>query len=112
MNNVDIGQKIRYLRTKNGHTLEELGNKLNFNYSNLSKIERGARKPTLEMLEDVAKIYGVPVSFFFGETQELPSELKEIGEGWINFAKEMEQRNLTPEEIKATLELLEKIRKT
>ncbi|WP_226085680.1 helix-turn-helix domain-containing protein [Mesobacillus sp. S13] len=108
---MDIGQKIRYLRTKNGHTLEELGNKLNFNYSNLSKIERGARKPTLEILEDIAKIYDVPVSFFFGETQELPEELKQLGEGWIKFAKKMEKRNLTPEEIEATLDFLEKLNK-
>ncbi|MCM3665552.1 helix-turn-helix domain-containing protein [Mesobacillus subterraneus] len=108
---MDIGQKIRYLRTKNGHTLEELGNKLNFNFSNLSKIERGTRKPTLELLEDIAKIYDVPVSFFFGETKELPNELKKHGEGWINFIEEMEQKELTPEQIKATLELLEKLGK-
>ena len=47
----NISKKIKDIRLKNGLTLEELGDRINFNYSNLSKIERGVRTPTLELLE-------------------------------------------------------------
>jgi transcriptional regulator with XRE-family HTH domain len=104
-----IGSRIRDLRTKNGDSLEELGKKLNFNYSNLSKIERGVRSPSVELLEQVAKLYDVKISYFFGEEGELPQKLKDKGAEWIAFGKKMEKRELTPEQIEATLEFLEKM---
>lgn len=107
MNN--IGNKIRDLRTKNGDSLEELGKKLNFNYSNLSKIERGLRSPSVELIEQIAKLYDIKVSYFFGEEAEVPKELKAVGVEWITFAEEMEEKQLTPEQIKATIEFLDKM---
>lgn len=99
----NIGNKIRDIRIKNGHTLEELGDKLNFNPSNLSKIERGVRKPTIELIDQLAEIYDVPVNYFFGEQGEIPEELKEYGAEWVAFVEEMQEKNLTPDEIKAII---------
>jgi transcriptional regulator with XRE-family HTH domain len=107
----DISKKIREIRTKHGHTLEELGEKLNFNPSNLSKIERGIRKPQIELIEQMAKIYDVPLTYFFGEQQEAPEELKAIGADWVSFVEEMEEKNITPDEIKAIMELINKMSK-
>lgn len=107
MNN--IGNKIRDIRIKNGDSLEELGKKLNFNYSNLSKIERGLRSPSIDLIEQLAKLYDIKISYFFGEEVDVPNELKDIGVEWITFAEEMEERNLTPEQIKATIEFLDKM---
>lgn len=104
-----IGNKIRELRKKNGDSLEELGKKINFNYSNLSKIERGERSPSVELLEQIAKLYDVSVSYFFGDEGKLPKELEERGAKWIAFGEKMEQRELTPEQIEATLEFLDKM---
>ncbi|WP_447579932.1 helix-turn-helix domain-containing protein [Acinetobacter baumannii] len=104
-----VGKKIRELRVKNGHTLEQLGSKLNFNYSNLSKIEREVRTPSVELLKEIAEIYDVPLSYFFGNEQEIPEELKKVGVEWITFAEEMEERNITPDEIKAILDIVKKV---
>lgn len=101
-----FGQKIRDIREKNGDTLEELAKKLNMTWSSLGKYERGERKITPELLEEIANIYDAPMSYFFGEEKEVPEELKEVGVKWIAFAKEMEEKNLTPEQIKATLDLI------
>lgn len=106
-----ISKKIREIRTKNGDTLEELGEKLNFNPSNLSKIERGIRKPHIELVEQISKIYDIPLTYFFGEPQEVPEELKEIGAEWVSFVEEMEEKNITPEEIKAIIEVMNKMNK-
>jgi transcriptional regulator with XRE-family HTH domain len=107
----DISNKIREIRKKHGHTLEELGERLNFNPSNLSKIERGLRKPTIELIEQLMEIYEVPLTYFFGEEADVPDELKKIGVEWISFVEEMENQDITPEEIKAILEIVKKVNK-
>lgn len=107
----NISEKIRDIRLKKGLTLEELGDKINFNYSNLSKIERGVRTPTLELLEKLAEFYDVPLSYFFGEEADIPDELKKYGVEWITFVEEMTEKNITPDEIKAIMEILNKFNK-
>jgi len=105
------GNRIRWIREKNNDSMEDLAKKMNMSWSTLGKYERGERRITPELLEEVAKVYDVPLSYFYGEAQELPEALKKHGEGWVTFIKEMEQKELTPEQIKATLELLEKLGK-
>jgi transcriptional regulator with XRE-family HTH domain len=101
------GLAIRDLRIRNGDTIETLAKKLKITESALGKYERGERKVKPDFLLQVASVYNVRSSYFFGEEGEIPEELKEVGVEWIAFAKEMKQKNLTPEQIKATLELLE-----
>lgn len=105
------GNRIRWIREKNNDSMEDLAKKMNMSWSTLGKYERGERRITPELLEEVAKVYDVPLSYFYGEVQELPEALKKHGDGWVSFVKEMEQKELTPEQIKATLELLEKLGK-
>jgi transcriptional regulator with XRE-family HTH domain len=107
----DISKKIRDLRKQHKDTLEELGEKLNFNPSNLSKIERGIRKPTIELVEQLMKIYDVPLTYFFGEESEMQEELKDLGADWVAFVEEMEEKQITPDEIKAIMEILGKIKR-
>jgi transcriptional regulator with XRE-family HTH domain len=108
----NISKKIREVRQKNGNTLEELAKKLNFNTSNLSKIERGIRRPTIELIEQISKIYDVPLTYFFGEKGDVPKELKELGTDWVAFVEEMEEKEITPDEIKAILEIMNKMKKS
>lgn len=103
------GKYIREIRERNNDTLEVLAKKLDMSFSTLGKYERGERKITPELLEQVARVYEVPLSYFFGEEAAVPVELKRAGVEWITFIKEMEQKELTPEQIKATIELLEKL---
>lgn len=103
------GSKIRELREKNGDTREVLAKKLNITESALGKYERDERNIKPELLKQVADLYGVKVSHFYGEEGELPKELKEIGVEWIAFAKEMKEKKLTPEQIKAAVEFLDKM---
>lgn len=106
------GKFIREIREKNNDTLEDLAKKLKLsNASVLSKYELGQRKITPEFLEEVAAVYGVPVSYFYGERRELPEELKKFGSGWVSFIDEMEQKNLTPEQIKDIVEIMNRIKK-
>ncbi|WP_394139624.1 helix-turn-helix domain-containing protein [Cytobacillus oceanisediminis] len=103
-----VGKKIRELRMKNGDTLEQLGTKLNFNYSNLSKIEREIRMPSVELIKEIAEIYDVQLSYFFGKEQEIPEELKKAGVEWITFIEDMEEQEISPEDIRTILEIVHK----
>lgn len=103
------GVRIRELRDKKKDTLEDLARKLNMTASALGKYERGERRITPELLEKIASIYDIPVSYFYGE--ELPDELKKFGEGWVTFAKDMQDKKLTPEQIRSLVEMLEKLGK-
>ncbi len=103
------GDKIRELRKKNGHTLKELGMKIGLTYGALGKIERGEINATVDNLKKIADIYDVTVSYFIED--DIPQELKDVGVKWLAFAKDMENKNLTPEEIRAAVELIEKLRK-
>lgn len=60
-----IGKKIKEIRLEQGMTLKEMGEELQFNYSNLSKIERGVRKPTVELIGKMIKRYNLDADEFF-----------------------------------------------
>ncbi|MEH7255083.1 helix-turn-helix transcriptional regulator [Neobacillus niacini] len=103
------GRAIRELREKNRDTREDLAKKLEMSESGLGKYERGERAIKPDLLEKVAKIYDVKVADLFGEDGVLPEEFKGIGVEWIRFAQKMKERDLTPEQIEATLEFLDKM---
>ncbi|MDN4526739.1 helix-turn-helix domain-containing protein [Fictibacillus fluitans] len=68
-----IGQRMKTLRLEHGVTLQELGKEIQFNYSNLSKIERGSRMPSVELLSKLSQFYNVEISFFFEEEKVICS---------------------------------------
>jgi transcriptional regulator with XRE-family HTH domain len=103
------GDRIREIREKHGDTRLDLANKIGMSESGLGKIERGERNFKPGLLEQIAKVYDTPLSYFYGREGELPEELKEKGAEWIALIDEMEERKLTPEQIKATLEFLDKM---
>ncbi|WP_078545732.1 helix-turn-helix domain-containing protein [Litchfieldia alkalitelluris] len=94
-----LGKRIKKLRTTKGMTLKELGEAIDFNYSNLSKIERGQRKPTIEVLECLASYFNIHISYFFGEERNVVSHQK-LDPEWILLTDEMKKKNITPKELK------------
>lgn len=109
--NKEVGAKVRSLRESKGLTLREVATALDMDYGHLGRLERGTVAPSMKKLQELADFFEVDTSYFFGEKGEVPDELKEVGVEWITFAKEMKERNLTPEEIKAVLDLLDKMKK-
>lgn len=106
----EIGAKIREIREEKKLTLRELGFKTELDHSYIGKIERGkVSSPSLETLKRISEALDVEVSSFFGDGEKgiVPEELKEIGVEWVSFAKEMKQRELTPEQIKAFLKFID-----
>lgn len=65
----DTGEKIRKLRKANGDSLRALSDKIDSDSSNLSKLERGHREVTVEVLKKIIKVYNVDPSYFFNDGQ-------------------------------------------
>lgn len=64
---INIGNRIKQLRTKNGLTLEELASRTELTKGFLSQLERNLVAPSLQTLDDVSEALGVTMSEFFKE---------------------------------------------
>ncbi|MBD8071319.1 helix-turn-helix domain-containing protein [Bacillus sp. PS06] len=100
-----LGERIKYLRIDKGMTLKELGTAIHFNYSNLSKIERGQRKPTIEFLESLSAFYNIHISYFFEESKG-NSTLD-----WQHLLEEMKQKNITFQELRELVNCIDQPQK-
>ncbi len=64
---MDIGNRIRQLRVKNGLTLEELASRCELTKGFLSQLERNLNSPSIATLEDITEALGSSLSDFFKE---------------------------------------------
>lgn len=108
--NKEIGAKVRALRESKGLTLRDVATALDMDYGHLGRLERGTVAPSMKKLQALADYFEVDTSHFFGEKGEVPEELKKVGVEWITFIDKMEERKLSPEEIIAVLDLVEKLK--
>ncbi|MCQ6530333.1 helix-turn-helix domain-containing protein [Bacillus mycoides] len=53
--------KIKEVRKQYGDTLQSLAQKVNYDYSNLSKVERGIYIPSLDLLSKIANVYNIEI---------------------------------------------------
>ena len=63
--NKQLGYRIRYLRQNKGLSIEALALEADINRNYLGDLERGARNPTLVVLNKIAKALEVDLSVLF-----------------------------------------------
>ncbi len=68
MSSKTLGADLRSLRKLRGMTLEELSVALDKSVGWLSQIERDISTPRMSDLQDMARLFDVPLSLFFGDT--------------------------------------------
>lgn len=61
------GIQIKKIRIKHKDTLKVLAEKIDYNYSNLSKIERGVYRASLDLIKKLCEVYNVNPSYFLEE---------------------------------------------
>ena len=64
---MDIGGKIKKLRTQKGLTLEELASRSELTKGFLSQLERNLTSPSIDSLDDILEALGTNLSDFFKE---------------------------------------------
>jgi transcriptional regulator with XRE-family HTH domain len=65
-----FGEQVRQLRKARGWSQEELGEHAGKHWTYIGGIERGERNPTLLVIADLAKAFGVPIrELFFSDSR-------------------------------------------
>ena len=67
---MDMGKEIRRLREDRGVTQEALAEALNVTAQSVSKWERGASMPDVQLLPQIAVYFGVTIDQLFAMTPE------------------------------------------
>lgn len=84
-----INNRIKEIREKRGYTKKNTADFLNVEQDMISKIENGEQPLTLNMLNSLSELFGVPMSSFSNDTTISP----------INFA--MQTSDLTSNDLRA-----------
>ncbi|MEV7626811.1 XRE family transcriptional regulator [Actinoplanes sp. NPDC089786] len=61
-----VGPRLRALRNRHNRTLEQLAEVTGMSVSTLSRLESGQRRPTLDVLLQLSRAYGVPLDELVG----------------------------------------------
>ena len=88
---MDIGDKIRRLRTQRGLTLEDLAGRSELSKGFLSQVERDLTSPSIATLTDILECLGTDLASFFQE--DAPEKIVFADEDM--FEKETEQAKVT-----------------
>jgi transcriptional regulator with XRE-family HTH domain len=95
------GERIREQRKRLGLTMKQLGEKINAAESTVSGYESETRKPDIDTLKKLAKLFGVSTDYLLGETDD-PTPPNERREGENLFFREWDK--LSPEDRKKALD--------
>lgn len=63
-------KRLRQLRLEHGYTMEEIGKKIGIAKSSYASYESKYRRPPLERLRQLSKVYDVSVDYILGLTDE------------------------------------------
>ncbi|KZZ84051.1 helix-turn-helix transcriptional regulator [Bacillus sp. SJS] len=103
--------RIKEVRKCNGDTLQSLAKKVNYDYSNLSKIERGLYVPTISLLKKIAEVYEVDISDLL-VTEKRSKEVIDLQSKnlLVKYDLELDGRKVSPDEISVITSIIRKLR--
>ena len=67
-----LGDRLRRLRLERNLSLYDVERLSGFHFTTIGKYERGERRPSLEVLRELARVYQVPLSELLEEGKEEP----------------------------------------
>ena len=67
---MNIGEKIKHLRVKNGLTQQELANRCELSKGFISQVERDLTSPSIATLVDILECLGTNLKDFFNDNND------------------------------------------
>lgn len=84
-----VGRRIKLRRVLLGMSQQQLATKLNMTFQQIQKYEKGVNRTSPAILQEIAKIFKVPINYFFdGCDQETPEISKKEIEVYNSIDKE------------------------
>ena len=96
--------RLRFLRTEKGESLEKIAKYLNVTIQTISNYENEKRDMTPDTILKLAEYFGVSTDYLLGKT-----DIRNI-EDEFKFAYHKETEGLSEDEIKEALEFYKKIK--
>ena len=93
---LDIGQKIRELRRRDGRTQEALAEAIGVTSQAVSRWEANGGYPDMEMIPSIANYFGVSIDELFGYNNERSKKIDELARkiDWMNYQNNGEDKNV------------------
>jgi len=88
---MNIGENIKKIREEKGLLQKQVAASVGVHPSNYSKIEKGEREPSIEVLDKIAKLFGLSVDQIIHPEENTPQEVT------INDKTTVEQMRLIQE---------------
>jgi transcriptional regulator with XRE-family HTH domain len=112
-----LGKRLKDLREEKKLTTREMSAMLNIGKSTFSNYENDTRKPDYELLKKLSEYFEVSLDYLLGKTNiknayvlennQLPKHAYELKGDYIFIAKEMQDKEISPERIRKIIEILE-----
>jgi transcriptional regulator with XRE-family HTH domain len=99
---IEIGIKIKRLRKENKDTLKDLAKKIDYDWSNLSKVERGVYGASFDLLLKITEVYNVNPNYFFSGLTN--TEGKALAGASVDPANLKEKYHIVVDGVEATEE--------
>ena len=111
---MDLGKRLRQLRERCGMSIYDVERKARLHFSTISKYERNERQPSIEVLQELAEVYGVPLASIFAETEDLRQFLPAEEIEWLTWLRQDRRlvelvdaaRRLPPARLQALVDFL------
>ncbi|HEX6990096.1 MAG TPA: helix-turn-helix transcriptional regulator [Bacillota bacterium] len=84
---MDLGKRLRQLRERRGFSIYEVERRARLHFSTISKYERNERQPSIDVLQELAGVYGVPLASIFAEDADLRQFLAAEELEWLNWLR-------------------------
>lgn len=82
-----LGRRLRLLRENRKLSLYDVERMTGYHYSTVGKYERGLRRPSVDVLRELAKAYDVSVHDIIGEGDGAESERAVLEERWMDLLR-------------------------
>jgi len=106
--------KIKETRKKFGDTLQSLAKKIDYDYSNLSKIERGVYIPSLDLINKIATVYNIEIMDLIVQSNSVSKKILDIEDGEISqyYTFTLNGEVISKEELEFLIQNLKIMRQT
>ncbi len=93
---MNIGEKVKALRTERGLTLKQLSEATGLSTGFLSQFERGITTIAVEHLSTIADIFEVKINYFFDDEQEVEPIIRGYDQPVLRILNNMIYKQLSP----------------
>ncbi|KYG28133.1 helix-turn-helix domain-containing protein [Alkalihalobacillus trypoxylicola] len=103
-----IGNKIKETREKRGKNQHWLADQLSVSVSYVSHLERGKRKISIELLEQLADIFNVDLTHFL--TEEDAVFLSNEEKAYLSFGQKMKEQGIDIKDVEKWVQIAKQLR--